>query len=135
MSASCCACYTPTAIGVRLTMRSWIKDKWASLLSAAVMIAVAVMAFATFRDYGISWDEELHVPYGRKLIAYYMSGFADRSAFEFINLYLYGGFFDMVATALHAVLPFGEYETRHLWGSVVFVAGLGGGFLLTRRLA
>ena len=82
--------------------------KWANILSVAVFVGLTAVVLATFRDYGISWDEELHGPYGDKLFAYYASGFQDRSAFSFINLYLYGGFFDLVATVLKKISPVGE---------------------------
>lgn len=90
---------------------------------------------ATFGDYGVSWDEELHVPYGRKLLAYYTSGFADRSAFSFVNLFQYGGAFDLTAAIAERVSPLGVYETRHLLGGFVFLAGLFGAWRLTRLLA
>src|SRR5438309_507432 len=93
--------------------------RWPNLLTAAVFAVLAVAILLTFRDYGISWDEEVQLPYGEKLLAYYASGLRDRSAFTFINLYLYGGFFDLVAALCNLVSPFGQYETRHLLGAVV----------------
>ena len=70
--------------------------KTSDLLAVAMAAALAVLVLATFRDYGISNDEEVQHVYGQKLLDFYLSGFADRSAFEYRNLYLYGGFFDMV---------------------------------------
>lgn len=106
-----------------------------NLFTAAILAALTIIIFLTFRDYGISWDEELHVPYGQKLLAYYTSGFADRSAFSFINLYQYGGFFDLAAAIASKVSPFGAYETRHLLGGLLFMAGLIGAWRLTCLLA
>lgn len=106
-----------------------------NVLTAAILAVLAIVIFLTFRDYGISWDEELHVPYGQKLLAYYTSGFTDRSAFSFINLYQYGGFFDLIAAIVSKVSPFGAYETRHLLGALIFLAGLVGAWRLTRLLA
>lgn len=108
---------------------------WANTLTALIFAVLAVVIVLTFRDYGISWDEELHVPYGHMLLAYYTSGFVDRSAFSFINLYQYGGFFDLLSAIASNVSPFGEYETRHLLGGLVFLAGLFGAWRLARLLA
>lgn len=111
------------------------RRSWANAATAAVFVVLAVVILLSFRDYGISWDEELHVPYGHKLLAYYTSGFTDRSAFSFINLYQYGGFFDLVGAIASHISPFGEYETRHFLGGLFFLAGLFGAWKLTRLLA
>ena len=105
------------------------------LLAAALLFALAALVAATFRDYGISNDEEVQHIYGRKLIDFYLSGFADRSAFEFRNLHLYGGLFDMAAVALAPLSPFGAYETRHLLSGLVGVAGVAVVWRLARLLA
>ncbi len=108
---------------------------WIATAGWAVLGAVLVLVLATFRDYGISWDEKLQNTYGEKLISMYASGFADRSALTYVNLYLYGGLFDMLAALANMVSPFGEYETRHLLGGLVFVGGLLGGWRLAHLLA
>jgi len=100
-----------------------------------VFACIALVILLTFRDYGISWDEQLQNTYGGKLLDYYTSGFADRSAFSYINLFLYGGFFDLTAALLNLVSPFGVYETRHLLGGVIFLLGLWGAWKLTALLA
>ncbi len=104
----------------------------------AAMALFAVLAFLivlTFRDYGISWDEELQNTYGVKLLAFYTSGLRDMGAFDYGNLFLYGGFFDIVAAILNLVSPFETYETRHLWGGIILLVGLIGGWKLARLLA
>lgn len=111
------------------------RRSWTHAVTAGIFVVLAAVVALTFQDYGISWDEELHVPYGHKLLAYYMSGFADRSAFSFINLYQYGGFFDLLSAAASRLSPFGEYETRHLIGGLFFLAGLYGAWKLATLLA
>lgn len=103
---------------------------------AAVLIlgALTLLVCATFQDYGITWDEEVQNIYGQKILALYSSGFADKSALSFMNLYFYGGFFDTVAAAVNLVSPFGEYETRHLLGGLMGVFGYAGVYLLARML-
>lgn len=99
-----------------------------------LLLVVLALVFLTFRDYGISWDEAGQNTYGKLLLAYYTSGFADRSAFSFANLFYYGGAFDLAAALANAALPLDEYETRHLLGGLVGVAGLAGAWRLGREL-
>ncbi|MFL5051361.1 MAG: hypothetical protein ACJ8D4_14730, partial [Xanthobacteraceae bacterium] len=63
------------------------------LLAIATLIIVAAVAALTFRDYGLGWDDYTHAQYGDLLLSLYRSGFADRRAFTFVNLYMYGGGF------------------------------------------
>ena len=58
---------------------------------------MTVVALATFRDYGLGWDDYTHAEYGDLLLAFYASGFADQRALSFVNLYMYGGGFDLLA--------------------------------------
>jgi Dolichyl-phosphate-mannose-protein mannosyltransferase len=108
---------------------------WPRALAGGIFVLLGLIILTTFRDYGISWDEQLQNTYGKLLLDYYTTGFADRSAFSYINLFLYGGFFDLLAAAANLVSPFGEYETRHLLGGLIFLVGLWGGWKLTRLLA
>ena len=86
-------------------------------------MALFVLVSATFREYAVSNDEGLQHHYGELIVAYYTSGFADKSVFDFANLYLYGGLFDVIAVLLAHVLPFDLYEIRHV---VCAFAGIGG---------
>ena len=103
-------------------------------LSWLWLLGVTVLAALTYREYGIIWDAEVQDQYGHKLLNWYLSGFQDRSAFQFQNLYLYGGAFDLTAAALNLVSPLGEYETRSLLGALVGVLGLAGCWRLARLL-
>ena len=86
--------------------------------------AVAVIAAITFRDYGLGWDDYTHSQYGDLLLKLYGSGFADPRALSFVNLYKYGGGFDMAAALAAKVLPFGLFETRRLIGAAAGILGL-----------
>jgi hypothetical protein len=100
--------------------------------SALGLIAImAAIAALTFRDYGLTWDDYTHSQYGDLLLALYTSGFTDTRAFSFVNLYMYGGGFDLLAALVAKILPFDLFETRRLVGAAVGIIGL----LATWRIA
>ena len=103
-------------------------------LALCVLAVTAVTAFATFRDYGLGWDDYTHSQYGALLIDLYKSGFTDQRALSFVNLYMYGGGFDMIATLAAKVLPFGLFEIRRLVGAMIGLIGLFATWRLGRRL-
>ncbi len=94
--------------------------RWATVV---LFIAALVLVFATFRDYGVTWDEHYHDSYGKDLLAYYLSGFRDTAALTYHNLWLYGGAFDAPTALVKRFSPFGDYETQHL---MIALAGLAG---------
>jgi 4-amino-4-deoxy-L-arabinose transferase-like glycosyltransferase len=107
---------------------------FADRFAIAVLAAVAIAAAFTFRDYGLGWDDYTHSQYGDLLLALYGTGFADDRAFSFVNLYKYGGGFDMLAALAAKVLPFGLFETRRLVGAAIGIVGLFVTWRLGRRL-
>jgi len=90
----------------------------------ALLGVLALIAALTFRDYGLGWDDYAHSEYGDLLLSLYASGFKDLRAFSFVNLYMYGGGFDMAAALLAKILPFDLFDTRRLSGALVGLAGL-----------
>jgi len=104
-------------------------------LSRALFIVVTLLVIATFTDYGITWDEDVHKWYGTLVLNYYLSGFTDLRATEWLDLFNYGGAFDATAALLNHVSPFDTYETRHLLNGLVGVLGLVGVWRLGRALA
>src|SRR5450759_1651754 len=111
---------TTARIAMALRSANTIADRTARALLAVVSIVAAV----TFRDYGLGWDDYTHSQYGDLLLALYGSGFTDTRAFSFVNLYMYGGGFDMAAALAAKLLPFGLFETRRLIGAAVVIVGL-----------
>jgi hypothetical protein len=107
-----------------LTTSSEPQSRWPDRLAWAVLVLVAAAAALTFRDYGLGWDDYTHSQYGELLLALYTSSFRDTRALSFVNLYLYGGGFDMAATLLAKILPFDLFETRRLTGAAVGLIGL-----------
>lgn len=100
-------------------------------VAVLVLIVAGAVAALTFRDYGLGWDDYTHAEYADLLLRMYGSGFTDRAALSFANLYMYGGGFDMIAALVHELVPFDVFETRRLVGAVVGLAGLA----MTWRLA
>jgi 4-amino-4-deoxy-L-arabinose transferase-like glycosyltransferase len=96
----------------------------ADFMALAVLALAAVVALATFRDYGLGWDDYTHAEYGDLLLSLYASGFADRRALSWVNLYEYGGGFDLAAALMAKLLPFSVFETRRLAGALVGLLGL-----------
>ncbi len=109
-------------------------DHFADRIAIFVLAVLALIANLTFRDYGLGWDDYTHAQYADLLLELYRSGFADTRAFSFVNLFMYGGGFDMAAALAAKVLPFGLFETRRLIGAAVGIIGLFATWRLGRRL-
>jgi hypothetical protein len=109
-------------------------SRWPDRLAYAVLVALALIATLTFRDYGLGWDDFTHAQYGDLLLSLYSSGFHDTRALSFVNLYLYGGGFDMAGALLAKVLPFDLFETRRLLGAAIGIAGLAITWRIGRRV-
>ena len=134
------AARAPVAVGGASTATAAVEPHapFAQRVALAVLALAGVFVLLTFDQHGISNDEEVQHVYGRLLLDFYLSGFADRGAFEYKNLYLYGGFFDLVAAALErAGVAEGAalWDLRHLISAGFGLAGLAGTWLLARRLA
>lgn len=119
---------------LRLQSKANQSARWLDGLAIGVLAVTAAIAFATFRDYGLGWDDYTHSQYGALLVSLYQSNFADQRALSFVNLYMYGGGFDILATLAAKILPFGLFETRRLLGAVVGLVGLFATWRLGRRL-
>lgn len=100
----------------------------------AVLGLATIIALLTFRHYGLGWDDYTHAEYGGLLLRLYESGFTDRRALSFVNLYAYGGGFDLLAALVAKALPFDLFETRRLVGAAVGIAGLFITWRIARRL-
>ena len=91
----------------------WRRGSWGLLLCLLLTIA------ATFRDYGITWDEQAQSVYGRALIRWFASFFSDDSFLRVGNLFYYGGLFDIAAEMAASLTPQSRYETRHLLSALM----------------
>lgn len=104
-------------------------------LSYALFGALAIFILLTFKQYGISNDENVQHVYGQLLLKFYGSGFTDQSAFSYKNLYLYGGFFDLIAASLERILPIWVWDIRHLLSAIFGFLGIVAVYKTTKELA
>jgi hypothetical protein len=104
-------------------------------MSSSIVIASALFVLFTFRDYGVTWDEDVHNWYGNFVLDYYLSLAADKTALHWQDLYNYGAIFDTIAAVLNRMSPIGVYETRHLLNALVGILGLIGCCKLGRCVA
>src|SRR3954464_15302300 len=111
-----------------------LQSLWFDRVALAALAVLTIVALLTFRDYGLGWDDYTHAQYSDLLLSLYSSGFPDTRALSFVNLYLYGGGFDMAAALIAKVLPFDLFETRRLLGAAVGIAGIGGTWRIGRRI-
>jgi hypothetical protein len=103
-------------------------------LAVALLCVVGVVALLTFRDYGLSWDDYAHSEYGALLLRFYASGLRDQRALSWVNLYYYGGGFDLVAALAAKLLPLSLFETRRLLGAALGIIGLFVTWRIGRRM-
>ncbi|MBI3699411.1 MAG: glycosyltransferase family 39 protein [Afipia sp.] len=128
---------SPAGLGGRLkALARWVaaRDVY-DLASWIALLSLVVIAMATFDDYAISNDEGVQHHYGELIIAYYKSGFTDQSLFKLDNLYLYGGLFDVGLILLGKLLPFDQYELRHLVCALIGIGGIGFAAATARLIA
>ena len=95
----------------------------ADAAAIAVLVLVAAIAAFMFRDYGLGWDDYTQSQYGDLLMSLYGSGFADKRALSFVNVYMYGGGFDLLAALAAKASPFGLFATRRLVGAAIGLVG------------
>ncbi len=129
------AAHIPPSAGI--PARWWAENAGLvfDLSSYAVFAAATFIAVATFRDYGITWDESWHHTYGNYILEWFRTGFRDRSALSYRADYLYGGAYDALAALFARVVPLPWFEAVHLFGALVGVLGLVAVWRLGRVLA
>jgi hypothetical protein len=110
------------------------KEAFWDRLSLVIVIVATALVLLTFRDYGVTWDEDAHNSYGNYVLDYYLSFFGDKTALHWRDLYNYGAAFDTLAAAFNRVSPIGVYETRHLLNGLVGILGLIGCGRLAREV-
>ena len=116
-----------------------VSRQFASWAFVGLLLLLLTIVVLTFRDYGITWDEEIQSRYGETLLRWYRTLGRDNTATHFGNLYLYGGFFETLAESVARFFPQSHFEARHLVGALfaalAFPAAYGAGVRLGGPLA
>jgi hypothetical protein len=96
------------------------------IATAALLGAVLVVGLATAGDYGLTVDEFNTDDYGPKALAWYTSGFKDRSHFETVefSLWYYGPWFQMLTAYVQSFELADRVLVRHVATFLVGLAGL-----------
>ena len=95
------------------------------IAAIALLSAALVVGLSTVADYGLTVDEFNTDDYGPKALAWYTSGFKDRSHFETVefSLWYYGPWFHMLTAYLQSFELADRVTVRH---AATFVVGLFG---------
>lgn len=104
-----------------------------------LLVAGLLVIAATFRDYGVSWDEKVQSTYGELALEYLLTGFgaAEREqATTYLNLRFYGPVVEMVAAAVYRGFGLEElkFEVRHLLSALAGLLAVCGVWRLGKLL-
>lgn len=93
--------------------------------AVALLAAALVVGLSTVADYGLTIDEFNADDYGPKALAWYTSGFTDRSHFETVefSLWYYGPWFHMLTAYVQSFDLADRIIVRH---AMTFLVGLAG---------
>src|SRR5438034_111572 len=109
------------------------RTRWRAV-SAALVVALAGVMLATVLDYGMTGDEGVQHRYARRVLRWYETLGADRSAVADEDISMYGGFFEAVAEGAASLSPLDPYDTRHVVNVLFAVAALAAAGSMGRRL-
>src|ERR1700674_5238083 len=123
------------ALALRNTLQWTARFDSHDIATFVLIAALVVVALLTYKDYAISNDEGVQHHYGELIIAYYTSGLRDLGVFNFQNLYLYGGLFDIIAVWLSHLVPIDPYDLRHIMCALIGIGGIGAAAATTRLIA
>jgi hypothetical protein len=99
----------------------------ADLVTGTIILAMAaVIGLATAGHYGMTIDEFNTDDYGPKALAWYTSGFTDRSHFETVefSLWYYGPWFQMMTALVQSLGLADAVTVRHAMTFLIGIAGL-----------
>ena len=97
------------------------------IATVALLSAVLVVGLATAPDYALTVDEFNTDDYGPKALAWYTSGFTDRSHFETVefSLWYYGPWFHILIAYVQSFDVADRITVRHAMTFLVGLAGVG----------
>ena len=89
-----------------------------------VLFIYGIVILGTFREYGITNDEHLHINYGDAILDWFVTLGADDRAIHDDRTYHYGGFFDLIGAVLSRFSPLDPFETKHLANALLALTGI-----------
>ena len=102
--------------------------------SALLLALLAAVMLSTVRDYGMTGDEGVQHRYARRVLHWYATAGADRSAVAEEDISMYGAFFEGLAEAAASVSPLDPYETRHVVNVLFALAAFAAALRMGRHL-
>ncbi|HLF57533.1 MAG TPA: hypothetical protein VI942_11865 [Thermoanaerobaculia bacterium] len=105
--------------------------------AVALSVALVALVVATFRDYGLGWDEPEHDRQGLEIRAYYQDWLRTGERPEWQghrNTSKYGGLFEAAVLLAKEVSPLPWYDTRHLVNALAGLLAIGGAAALAGHL-
>jgi hypothetical protein len=107
------------------------------IATVALLSAVLVVGLATAPDYALTVDEFNTDDYGPKALAWYTTGFNDRSHFETVefSLWYYGPWFHILTAYVQSFDAADRITVRHAMTFLVGLAGLAALLPLGRLVA
>lgn len=96
------------------------------LIALGVLLAATIAGLLTIGDYGITVDEWNADDYGAKSLAWYLSGFTDRSIFTDVEetLWYYGPWPHILITLVQSLGLAGHWAVRHAMTFLMGIAGI-----------
>jgi hypothetical protein len=95
------------------------------IAAALVFGLLSVVMMSTVLDYGMTGDEGVQHRYARRVLRWYATLGADRSAAAEEDISMYGGLFEALAEGAASLSPLDPYETRHVVNVVFALAAFG----------
>jgi len=102
--------------------------------SALLLALLAAVMLSTVRDYGMTGDEGVQHRYARRVLHWYATAGADRSAVAEEDISMYGAFFEGLAEAAASASPLDPYDTRHVVNVLFALAAFAAALRMGRHL-
>src|SRR5215472_13615064 len=106
-----------------------MSNKLANQLVAVLLGLHFLLIIATFRDYGMSWDQPIQHEYQQAVVRFYASLGHDTSA-QTHELRIYGGLFEILSWAVERLTHLGWLEARNLTSALFGLLGTWASFRL-----
>jgi hypothetical protein len=112
-----------------------VSDRRGRVASALLVGLTAAVMLATVLDYGMTGDEGVQHRYARRVLRWYATLGADRSAAADEDISMYGAFFEGLAEAAASLSPLDPYAARHVVNVLFALAAVVAALAMGRRLA